>query len=554
MLKTLHISNYALIETVDIDFVQGLNIITGETGAGKSIMLGALSLILGARADLKSIRDPKQKTIVEAEFDITDRDEINALLIEEDIDSMGDFCILRREITSKGGSRTFVNDTPVNLTFLRQLAVRLIDIHSQHQNLLLADPTYQLSIIDTLGSNETLLKKYNESYRNYRQALKAYTTTRDILTRSRDEEEYMVYQLEQIDELNLKQGEQEKLEHNRELLSNLTDIKQHIRSAIDAICGNNNVISNIRHSSVEISHLYETYDDASALSARLNSAAIEIEDIIDSLINFDSTLAANPDELIAIEDRLSAIYSLETRHHLENSDELITLANKLRSQIATISNGDEHLAELELVAKKAKREAVILAREISQKRKKAAKEFIDELKTRAIPLGLDNMRFEIAFNNTKLSPTGIDDLEFLFAFNKNQELMSVGRTASGGEISRVILAIKSVISAKMSLPTIIFDEVDTGISGDIANRMGREMASISTHTQVITITHLAQVASRGQRHFKVFKRDDDTSTKTHIVCLTPEERISELAMMISGDASNHGARKTAEDLISRSSI
>lgn len=550
MLKSLHISNYALIETVDIDFVEGLNIITGETGAGKSILLGALGLILGARADLKAIRNPQKKTVVEAEFNISSYPGINDVLLANDIDTDDSFCILRREITSKGGSRAFINDTPVNLNIIREVAVRLIDIHSQHQNLLLADSAYQLSIIDTLAGNQQLLIQYSELYKAYRQALRNYTSTRDMLTRSRDDAEYLSYQLAQIDEMRLKPDEQNELEHQREILANVNDIKTRLRNAIDAITSDNNVITAIRRSSEELSRLDEIYDEAPSLAARLNSASIEINDILDTLYDYDNTLLANPDELSEIESRLSAIYSLETRHHVDNSDQLIKLAEKLRAQLNTISNGDEQLARLELEAKKAKKAAVILAREISSRRMAAAADFVTELKKTATPLGLDNIQFEIPFRATKLSPTGIDNIDFIFAFNKNQQLMTVGKTASGGEISRVILAIKAVVSEKMALPTIIFDEVDTGVSGDIANRMGRMMTNIADHTQVITITHLAQVASKGRRHFKVYKLDDDTSTQTHIDVLSAEERICEIALMISGNPENAGARSTAAEMLS----
>lgn len=550
MLKSLHISNYALIETVDIDFVDGLNIITGETGAGKSILLGALGLILGARADLKAIRNPQKKTVVEAEFDISSYPGINDVLLANDIDTDDSVCILRREITSKGGSRAFINDTPVNLNIIREVAVRLIDIHSQHQNLLLADSVYQLSVIDTLAGNQQLLKQYSELYKAYRNALKNYTSTREMLTRSRDDAEYLSYQLAQIDELKLKPDEQSELERQREILANVNDIKSRLRNAIDAITSDNNVITAIRRSSEELSRLDEIYDEAPSLAARLNSASIEISDILDTLYDYDNTLLANPEELSEIESRLSAIYSLETRHHVENSDQLIELADKFRTQLNTISNGDEQLARLELEAKKAKKAAVILAREISARRMDAAADFVTELKNTATPLGLENLQFEIPFHATKLSPAGIDNIDFLFAFNKNQQLMTVGKTASGGEISRVILAVKAVVSEKMALPTIIFDEVDTGVSGDIANRMGHMMTNIADHTQVITITHLAQVASKGRRHFKVYKLDDDTSTRTHIDVLSQDERISEIALMISGNPENAGARSTAAEMLS----
>ncbi len=550
MLKTLHISNYALIENIDIDLTAGLNIITGETGAGKSIMLGALGLIMGARADLRVVRDSARKTVAEAVFDGR-QSQVGDLLAGADIDSDSDECILRREITARGGSRAFINDTPVNLNFMRQVAVRLIDIHSQHQNLLLADPSYQLSVIDTVARTENLLVNYSEAYKTYRHALRQYTSTRDMLKRSRDEQEYISYQLAQIDELKLSRGEQAELERRRDTLANVSDIKMRLREAIDAIAGDNNVVSDLRRSRDGISRLDEIYSEAPSLAARLDSAAIEVADILDTLGDYDASLSADPAELAEAEDRLSEIYSLETRHHVDDSDALMDLADKLRQQLDTIAGGDLRLAELEQNARRAKKDAVMIAREISQRRRRAAQTFIDELMARTAGLGLDNLRFEIAFTDTKLTPVGIDGVEFLFAFNKNQELMSVDRTASGGEISRVILAVKAVIAERMSLPTIVFDEVDTGVSGDIAVRMGREMAAIACHTQVITITHLPQVASLGVRHFKVYKLDDETSTKTHIALLDYDERIAELALMISGDSKSPGARATATDMLGR---
>ncbi len=551
MLKSLHISNYALIEAIDIDFVSGLNIITGETGAGKSIMLGALSLILGARADLGVVRDHNKKTVVEAEFDICALQNINDILKNNDIDENSDLCILRREITARGGSRAFINDTPVNLPLMRQIAVRLIDIHSQHQNLLIADSAYQLSIIDSLAHNEERLKAYIAAFEEYRKILKVYTTTRDMLNRSRADAEYISYQLEQIDALNLVPGEQESLERERNLLANATTIKTHITNAINLLSHPTEITASLMRSADEVSNLDDVYDDAMSLASRLRSAQIEIADILDTLIDYDADLTADPAQLEHIEERLSAIYSLETRHHVDNSDALIELREKLRAQLDTINNGDDHLAQLEAEARNAKKHAVILARELSECRIKTAKSFADRLIERAKPLGLDNIRCDIKLTQTKLTATGIDEVDFLFAFNKNQELMSVGKTASGGEISRVMLAIKSLISEIMSLPTIVFDEVDTGVSGDIANRMGREMVSISTHTQVITITHLAQVAARGERHFKVFKTDDEIKTTTNIVQLSDEERVSEIAMMISGDASNTGAINTARQMLGK---
>jgi DNA repair protein RecN (Recombination protein N) len=549
MISSLHISNYALISSLDIEFHKGFNIITGETGAGKSIILGALSLILGGRADLRTVRDVTKKTVVEAIIDITNHKQINDQLTDSDIDTLENQCILRRELTSKGGSRAFINDTPVTLQMLRSIAVQLIDIHSQHQNLMLADNLYQLSIIDSLANNEELLKQYGEAYSKYRAALREYTQTRDMLNRNQAEAEYLTYQYEQLEELNLKLGEQEQLEHDREILANITQIKGHIGNAIEQLSGTQPVTVAVMHAADEMQHLSEIFEDAADLADRLQSVKIEIQDIIESINQYDGSLTANPAELDAIEQRLGEIYSLETKHHVDSDDQLIALKEQLKKQLETINNGDEALAILEEKAKKAKKTAVLIARQISSQRIKTATQFASILKERAMPLGMDNIRCEIAMTTGKLTSTGIDNVEFMFAFNKNQPLMPIGKTASGGEISRVILAIKSIIVESMHLPTIIFDEVDTGVSGDIANKMAELMDSISERTQVITITHLPQVAAHGATHFKVYKHDDDNSTLTNIQLLNKEEREAELALMLSGSTTNESALATARMLI-----
>jgi DNA repair protein RecN (Recombination protein N) len=549
MISSLHISNYALISSLDIEFHKGFNIITGETGAGKSIILGALSLILGGRADLRTVRDVTKKTVVEAIIDITNHKQINDQLTDSDIDTLENQCILRRELTSKGGSRAFVNDTPVTLQMLRSIAVQLIDIHSQHQNLMLADNLYQLSIVDSLANNEELLKQYGEAYSKYRAALREYTQTRDMLNRNQAEAEYLTYQYEQLEELNLKSGEQEQLEHDREILANITQIKGHIGNAIEQLSGTQPVTVAVMHAADEMQHLSEIFEDAADLADRLQSVKIEIQDIIESINQYDGSLTANPAELDAIEQRLGEIYSLETKHHVDSDDQLIALKEQLKKQLETINNGDEALAILEEKAKKAKKTAVLIARQISSQRIKTATQFASILKERAMPLGMDNIRCEIAMTTGKLTSIGIDNVEFMFAFNKNQPLMPIGKTASGGEISRVILAIKSIIVESMHLPTIIFDEVDTGVSGDIANKMAELMDSISERTQVITITHLPQVAAHGATHFKVYKHDDDNSTLTNIQLLNKEEREAELALMLSGSTTNESALATARMLI-----
>ncbi|MCD8386046.1 MAG: DNA repair protein RecN [Bacteroidales bacterium] len=554
MIQRLHISNYALISTIDIQFQQGLNIITGETGAGKSIILGALSLLLGGRADLRAIRDASKKSIIEAYFDTKGFALLRPIFTDNDIDWDDDTCILRRELSPSGRSRAFINDTPVNLQLLHDVAIQLVDIHSQHQNLLLANHDYQLSVIDSLAENKHLLERYAEAYQAYRAALKRYTDTRDMITRNQADAEFISFQLDQLNEMKLQPGEQEELERERDKLANMTQIKEYLSDANEALSGReSNVLAGLAEAADSLQRLSDVLDDADSLAERLESARLEIKDIAETIADYNSDMNADPQLLDDIETRLGRIYSLETKHHVETSDDLIALRDKLAAQLAAIDNADESLAVLQEEAKTAKKAASAIARQLSERRHAQASVFAEELRERAMPLGMKNLRCEVTFSPTKLSPTGIDQVDFKFAFNKNQPLMSVGATASGGEISRLILSIKLVIAEKMQLPTIIFDEVDTGVSGDVAVRMGVLMAHISLTAQVIAITHLPQVAAKGSAHYKVYKEDDETSTNTRIRLLTQEERVGELALMLSGTPNDPSARAAAQTLLNSNS-
>ncbi len=548
MIQSLHISNYALISQIDIDFSEGLNIITGETGAGKSIMLGALSMLLGARADAKVITDSSKKSVVEVVFKLEDPTMFEPFFTDNDLDSDGDRVILRRELSPNGRSRAFINDSPVNLTQLRAIAIRLVDIHSQHQNLLLADPDFQLNIIDSLAVNEKLLADYREAFNRYQVLLKKYSQTRDMLRRGRDEADFISYQLEELESLNLRRGEESELEEERNLLAGMTHIKQHIADAIAPMRGDENAISALENSADALRELAESIPDAEALASRLDSALIEVRDIASALEAYDEEYNADPDRLDDIESRLSKIYSLETKHHVESADALIDLSQHMKEQFEMLDNGDELLATLESDARAAKKAAVIIARKISEERQKCAAQFAEELRAAAEPLGMKNLRCEIAVTSGKLNQSGIDQVEFLFAFNKNQALLPVGQTASGGEISRLMLAIKSIVGQKMHLPSIIFDEIDTGVSGEVASKMGELMQSLGERIQVITITHLPQVAAKGQTHFKVYKQDDEHSTNTQVRQLSDVERVSELALMLSGSVDNQAALAAAKSL------
>lgn len=550
MIENLHISNYALIDRVDIAFHPGFNIITGETGAGKSIMLGALSLLLGGRADTKAVRDPKVKSVIEATFSVKGYGSLEAVCKENDVDWDSEHIILRREIAPGGRSRAFVNDTPVTVAVLQQIALQLVDIHSQHQNLLLVSPPYQLRVIDSLAGNSDRLKKFSEVYGRYRQAVKHYQLTRRNIEQARDEEEYLRYQYQQLADARLEAGEQDTLEREREVLINMADIKESLRRLLDALGdGEENVDTLLKTASDEADSLTDLLEGTDGITERLQVLRVECQDIYQTFADADRQLSADPREIEAVEERLNEIYDLERRHKVDSVESLIEIRDKMEEKLRSLDLGDQSLHSLGLAAKRAKKEALDLAREISAVRKETAVEFARLLRERALPLGMKNLQVEVAVKETELTATGIDFIEFLFAFNKNQQPMPVGNTASGGEISRLMLSIKSIVADKMQLPSIIFDEVDTGVSGDVANRMGEMMHEISRNIQVMAITHLPQVAAQGNAHYKVFKEDTDTSTVTRVRELTDDERVDELAVMLSGSAVNDAARANARSLL-----
>ncbi len=550
MIETLHISNYALIDTVDITLHPGLNIITGETGAGKSIMLGALSLLMGGRADSKAMRDASRKSVVEASFSADSFAGMEAFCKENDIDFDPGHIILRREVAPGGRSRAFINDTPVTLTVLRQMALMLVDIHSQHQNLLLASPPYQLRVLDSLAGNDKRLAEFAGQYSRYRHAVKEYQLTRRKIEQTRREEAYLRHQYAQLAQAQLVDGEQEELEREREVLSNMADIKEALASVISALReGEENADSMLKQAYDGAVSLSDLIEDADMLAERLDSLRVECRDVADSFQEYDRSLSADPGQLEAVEERLNLLYDLERKHHTDTVAALIGIRDSIKGKLDAIDSGDEALRDLEQGARRAKKEALELARGISEVRHKEAVKFADILKERAVPLGMKNLQVEISVKEADLSATGIDQVEFLFAFNKNQPLLPVGNTASGGEISRLMLSIKSIVADKMELPSLIFDEVDTGVSGDVANRMGEMMLAISDNIQVIAITHLPQVAAKGSAHYKVFKEDTDSSTVTRIRQLSDDDRVDELALMLSGSVDNEAARATACSLL-----
>ena len=550
MLESLHISNYALIDSVDISFAPGLNIITGETGAGKSVMLGALSLILGDRADSRVVADHDSKSVIEATFAVGRYPGLKEFCVSNDLEWDDAVCILRREISPTGRSRAFVNDSPVTLALLRGVAMQLVDIHSQHQNLLLSRPEYQMQILDSLAGNEGRLSVHATRYAAFRQAMKRLKTLKVRIEQDRRDEEYTRYQLEQLDELAPIAGEQDELEQRRDILSNLTELKSWLTQALDVLSEGRNSAAEQIASSIEAVNAIESVLPAKAsIPGRLESLAIELGDIVSTLQKVDERLQADPSELEYVEERLNAIYGMEHRHNVDTVEALIAIREELSMRLSALNDSDGSIAELEKEARRARSLARESAAEITAARIEAGRQLAAKLRELAVPLGMKNLQCKINVNPADLSVTGADSVEFLFSFNKNQSPMPVGETASGGEISRLMLCVKSIIASRMQLPSIIFDEIDTGVSGDVASKMGRMMADLGRNIQVIAITHLPQVAAKGEAHFKVYKEDDEHSTHTRISRLDNAARLDEIAMMVSDGAVTAEARANARALL-----
>ena len=536
MIRRISISNYALIHELSINPSSGFNIITGETGAGKSIILGALALLQGKRADVKTLSNPHEKLIVEAEVVLED----------------GSSRILRREILPSGRSKSMIDNEQVNLNELANISSSLIDIHSQNQNLQLTDPSFQLEIIDKLAHNKDLLDNYHRAFAEYRTSLQLFAKTRDEIERTRKDADYIEFQLKEFDNLSLESGEDNELNQIREKLEHTAEIVDSLSSAFNILDRNNDnsavsllykAIDRIR-SAVDLSNEY------APMLEKLEACVDCIENIADEIDDEVSGIGEDYNSLDEINRKIDRINSLKKKHHVSSVDELISIREELTLSIETLRNADATLHSLEQNARRLKKSALEIAAELSSRRKEAADILSRELMERARPLGMENLSFEINLAQGKLNPDGIDSIEFLFAFNKNQKPAPAVNRASGGELSRVMLALKSITVEHQNTPTIIFDEIDTGVSGDVANRMARLMALIGEHIQVITITHLPQVAARGDRHFKVYKQDNDTSTQTHIIEIDGDKRRAELALMLSGNTSDSAALAAADSLLS----
>lgn len=552
MLKRLSISNYALIDQLEIDFEQGLTIITGETGAGKSIILGALSLILGERADSTSIRDKERKTVVEATFSIEDYN-LEVFFRDNDLDYFDDELIVRREINPNGRSRAFVNDGVVALSTLKELMTRLVDIHSQHSNMLLSRPAFQLSILDNIAGDDEELNDYRGLYNEYKATEHQLQELRDNYDRNRSEEDYLRFQLGQLQETNLRHDEDEELEQQQRRLANATSLKEDLWKVINTLNSeDNSVLDQLQEVRNTLATAEQNLDEIAGMSERVSNALIDLKDIAQSVGAIEESLNSDPAALQQVEERLNTIYSLERKHNVKTVNELLKLQEDYEQRLAAIDSSEERITQIQEMLESQRSAALQLARTISDRRKKAAGEFAATLQPLAQNLGMRNLQFHIDFKPVALNANGCDSVEFLFAFNKNQELMPVKDTASGGEISRLMLCIKSVIARSMNLPTIIFDEVDTGVSGEIAHKIGDMMGEISHKIQVIAITHLPQVAAHGDSHLRVFKTDTATQTVTSVQRLSDEEHVTEIARMLSGSELNQAAIDNARALINNS--
>lgn len=548
MIRKLHISNYALIDQLDIEFADGLTIITGETGAGKSIILGALSLILGERADTKAIRDPLSKTIVEATFDIAGY-RLERYFTDNDIDWDNE-CIVRRELSPQGRSRAFINDTPVSLTVLRELSTRLLDIHSQHSNMLLSRPSFQLSILDSIAGNTAVLDDYANAYQQYRQAVKLLEDTQRQMEQLRRDEDYIRFQVDQLQQLQLQRDEDQQLEALQHKLSNITELKDALWTVGNELDGEENtVLERLATIAQRLDDAERNLNDVEGMASRVRTVIIELKDIARSVSSTVDDLNDDPAELARVDERLNAIYALLRKHNAHDVNQLLDIQQDYERRLGEIEHNDELIEGLRAAADSSREAAMTIAQRLSASRRKAAERFGKELLSLAMPLGMKNIAFDVTFQPVDLCASGIDAVEFMMSFNKNQRPMPVKDTASGGEISRVMLCIKTIIARHMQLPSIIFDEVDTGVSGDVANMIGEMMADISRSIQVIAITHLPQVAANGDHHLRVFKIDTDVETLTRVEHLDADEHVMEIARMLSGKGLDQAAIDNAKSLI-----
>ena len=553
MIKQLYIKNFTLIDTLDMTFQPGFSVITGETGAGKSIILGAIALLLGQRADSKAIKSGADRCIIEAHFDLS-RYSMEDFFTEHEIDYDATDCILRRELTASGKSRAFINDTPVQLSLMRQLGQQLVDIHSQHQNLLLQEEDFQLNVVDIIANDQKQLEQYHQLYQEYLSAKKAVKEMQEAIDKANDNQDFLRFQLSELKDADLSEGIQEELEQERETLSHAEDIKSGLFAADQLLSrGEGGIVERLKEASKTLDAIKKVFPDILDVAERTESCYIELKDIAGEISSCAEDFDFDPQRLEIIHTKLDQIYSLEKKHHVDSVEQLIAIRDELAQQLDRIDNSEDELKNLQAKETALLNQCNETAGKLSLLREKAARKIEKEMLKRLVPLGIPHVRFEVQQAPKELSDDGADRITFLFSANTSTPLLPVSEVASGGEIARVMLSLKAMISGAVKLPTIIFDEIDTGVSGKIAEMMAKIMQEMgASDRQVISITHLPQIAALGTTHYKVYKEESQQGTISHMQLLQEEERVQEIAQMLSGSNVTEAAVVHAKELLKQS--
>lgn len=552
MLRQLYINNFTLIDTLDIRFNPGFSVITGETGAGKSIILGAIGLLLGQRADTKAIKAGCAKCVIEAHFDLSNYG-MQDFFDSNDIEYDASDCIIRRELAASGKSRAFINDTPVALSLLKELGEKLIDVHSQHQNLLIGKQDFQLDVVDTIAGNEDKLAVYASYYARFQDVNRRLTELKSAIERDKANADFLQFQFDELANANLSDGEQDDLERKSDAMSHAEDIKRAFYEADNVLSADGTgVVESLKSASSALHSIGKVLPSAEEMASRMDSCYIELKDISGEIGSCLDDIDFNPAELDSINARLDTIYSLQKKYHCDTMAELIARRDELEGQLSHIENSDEELATMQTELEKVREECQKQAEALSASRQKAAKTVEKSMLTRLRALGMPNVRFEVTVETGELSPKGIDRVAFLFSANTSTPMQPVEHVASGGEVARVMLSLKAMISGAVKLPTIIFDEIDTGVSGKIAEQMAQIMQQMGqADRQVISITHLPQIAALGTTHYKVYKEETANGTTSRMQMLTDEERVNEIAQMLSGSDVTEAAVSNAKELLKK---
>lgn len=553
MLKKLDIRNFTLIDHLEMTLYPGFSVITGETGAGKSIVIGAIGLLLGNRADAKQVKRGCDKCIIEATFDLSiyHSDVLKDFFEDNDLDYEPEECLLRREVNASGKSRAFINDTPVTLALMRELGEQLIDVHSQHQNLLLSKEDFQLNVVDIIARDRQQLADYRSAFAEYRSAQRRLEELREQIATSRDNEDFLRFQQKELSEANLASGEQEQLEQEAELMSHAEDIKRALHEADYGLSGDDTGIVNLTRSiAAQLRSVADVYPEAQELAERLDGCFVELKDISQEIASKVDDVEYDPQRFNLITQRLDTIYTLQQKFHVQTVDELLDRLNGINAQLDNIDNSDEELQELERSVEKLHAVCVEKAAVLTDMRRKSATVVEQELSKLLVPLGIPKVRFKVEVLPADLSTNGADKVMFLFSANSSTDMQPVSQVASGGEIARVMLSLKAMISKAIGLPTIIFDEIDTGVSGRVAEQMAHIMRDMGkANRQVICITHLPQIAAAGSTHYKVAKQETEQGTVSTMTQLSDEQRITEIAQMLSGSDVSQAAVDNAKSLL-----